>query len=243
MSIETSSTPPPKTRAIGERSAERRRLPTSTRAVAAAKRAFPEWAATDTEKRAEILARAAALIEEHAKELARGPDLRAGQADARGARRGHAPGARRALLRRGGDARCAAPTRSCHRRSGRPTARSSAARWACAPRSRRTTSRSRCWAQGRARAGERQHGGRQAGRHDAAGDAEVARDLRRGRRAGRRAQRRHRPRRRHRRRARRPPRRAPGRVHRLDRGRPARGGGAPGRCSSASRSSSAAPTR
>jgi succinate-semialdehyde dehydrogenase/glutarate-semialdehyde dehydrogenase len=39
-------------------------------AVAAAKRAFPEWAATDTEKRAEVLARAAALIEERAKDLA-----------------------------------------------------------------------------------------------------------------------------------------------------------------------------
>jgi succinate-semialdehyde dehydrogenase/glutarate-semialdehyde dehydrogenase len=39
-------------------------------AVAAAKRAFPEWAATDTEKRAEILARAASLIEERAKDLA-----------------------------------------------------------------------------------------------------------------------------------------------------------------------------
>jgi succinate-semialdehyde dehydrogenase/glutarate-semialdehyde dehydrogenase len=39
-------------------------------AVGAAKRAFPEWAATDTEKRAEILARAAALIEERAKDLA-----------------------------------------------------------------------------------------------------------------------------------------------------------------------------
>jgi succinate-semialdehyde dehydrogenase / glutarate-semialdehyde dehydrogenase len=39
-------------------------------AVAAAKRAFPEWAATDTEARAHVLARAADLIEEHAKELA-----------------------------------------------------------------------------------------------------------------------------------------------------------------------------
>jgi succinate-semialdehyde dehydrogenase / glutarate-semialdehyde dehydrogenase len=39
-------------------------------AVATAKRAFGEWAATDTEKRAEILAKAAALIEERAKELA-----------------------------------------------------------------------------------------------------------------------------------------------------------------------------
>jgi acyl-CoA reductase-like NAD-dependent aldehyde dehydrogenase len=40
------------------------------RAVAAAKQAFPEWAATGTEARAAILAKAAALIEEHAKELA-----------------------------------------------------------------------------------------------------------------------------------------------------------------------------
>jgi acyl-CoA reductase-like NAD-dependent aldehyde dehydrogenase len=40
------------------------------RAVAAAKAAFPEWAATDTEARAAILARAASLIEERAKELA-----------------------------------------------------------------------------------------------------------------------------------------------------------------------------
>jgi acyl-CoA reductase-like NAD-dependent aldehyde dehydrogenase len=39
-------------------------------AVATAKRVFPEWAATDTEKRAHILADAAALIEERAKELA-----------------------------------------------------------------------------------------------------------------------------------------------------------------------------
>jgi succinate-semialdehyde dehydrogenase/glutarate-semialdehyde dehydrogenase len=39
-------------------------------AVETAKRAFPEWATTDTEKRAQILARAAALIEENAKSLA-----------------------------------------------------------------------------------------------------------------------------------------------------------------------------
>src|SRR3954471_10595386 len=39
-------------------------------AVATAKRAFPEWAATDVEHRAGILARAAALIEERAKDLA-----------------------------------------------------------------------------------------------------------------------------------------------------------------------------
>jgi acyl-CoA reductase-like NAD-dependent aldehyde dehydrogenase len=39
-------------------------------AVATAKRAFPGWAATDTEQRAHVLTRAAALIEEHAKELA-----------------------------------------------------------------------------------------------------------------------------------------------------------------------------
>src|SRR4051812_38680190 len=39
-------------------------------AVETAKRAFPEWAATDVEKRAHILADAAALIEERAKDLA-----------------------------------------------------------------------------------------------------------------------------------------------------------------------------
>ena len=39
-------------------------------AVETAKRAFPGWAATDTEQRAHILARAAALIEENAKALA-----------------------------------------------------------------------------------------------------------------------------------------------------------------------------
>ena len=39
-------------------------------AVATAKRAFPEWSRTDVEKRAGILAKAADLIHEHAKELA-----------------------------------------------------------------------------------------------------------------------------------------------------------------------------
>src|SRR6185295_18430188 len=39
-------------------------------AVETAKRAFPEWAATPTEKRAHILAGAAALIEERAKDIA-----------------------------------------------------------------------------------------------------------------------------------------------------------------------------
>jgi succinate-semialdehyde dehydrogenase/glutarate-semialdehyde dehydrogenase len=39
-------------------------------AVATAKRAFPEWAATDVEQRAHVLAKAAALIEEHAAALA-----------------------------------------------------------------------------------------------------------------------------------------------------------------------------
>src|SRR5579862_5771486 len=39
-------------------------------AVATAKRAFAEWSRTDVEKRASILARAAALIEEHAGEVA-----------------------------------------------------------------------------------------------------------------------------------------------------------------------------
>jgi succinate-semialdehyde dehydrogenase / glutarate-semialdehyde dehydrogenase len=39
-------------------------------AVKAAKRAFPDWAGTDTEKRAHVLARAADLIEENAKSVA-----------------------------------------------------------------------------------------------------------------------------------------------------------------------------
>jgi succinate-semialdehyde dehydrogenase/glutarate-semialdehyde dehydrogenase len=39
-------------------------------AVATAKRAFPDWARVDVEKRAEILSRAAGLIEEHAVDLA-----------------------------------------------------------------------------------------------------------------------------------------------------------------------------
>jgi acyl-CoA reductase-like NAD-dependent aldehyde dehydrogenase len=39
-------------------------------AVATARRAFAEWSATDVEKRAEILARAAELIQQHARELA-----------------------------------------------------------------------------------------------------------------------------------------------------------------------------
>jgi succinate-semialdehyde dehydrogenase / glutarate-semialdehyde dehydrogenase len=39
-------------------------------AVRAAQRAFPDWSRTDAEKRAELLAAAAALIGEHAKELA-----------------------------------------------------------------------------------------------------------------------------------------------------------------------------
>jgi succinate-semialdehyde dehydrogenase/glutarate-semialdehyde dehydrogenase len=39
-------------------------------AVETAKRALPDWACTDVEKRAHILARAAELIEQHAKELA-----------------------------------------------------------------------------------------------------------------------------------------------------------------------------
>ena len=39
-------------------------------AVATAKRAFPEWSRTDVEKRAAVLAKAAALIEENARDLA-----------------------------------------------------------------------------------------------------------------------------------------------------------------------------
>ena len=106
----------------------------------------PEWSRTDVEKRAHILAEAAALIEERAKEIAARADLRAGQADRRGARRGHAPRPRRALLRRGRDQ---GPRRLPGAALGvRPRLRPGdpPARWASAPRSPRTTSRSRCWA-------------------------------------------------------------------------------------------------
>ena len=73
--------------------------------------------------------------------------------------------------------------------------------------------------EGRPRAGDGQHGRRQARGDDAAGNARGGAPVRRGRRPGRRAERRHRARCGHRRRARRPSGRAPRRLHRLDRGR------------------------
>ena len=72
-------------------------------AVATAKRAFGEWSRTDVEKRAAVLAKAAALIDEQRQVPRRDFDLRTGQAARRGDRRGDAPGARRPLLRRGRD--------------------------------------------------------------------------------------------------------------------------------------------
>src|SRR3954465_11712886 len=89
-------------------------------AVATAGRAFADWSRTDAEARAHILARAADLIEERAADVAavltseQGKPLAAARGEAthpappgdghaarRGPRRGHAPRARRALLRRG----------------------------------------------------------------------------------------------------------------------------------------------
>ena len=105
-------------------------------AVATAKRAFPEWAATDAEKRAHILAKAADAHRRARQGPRRAADLRAGQADRRGARRGHPPRPRRALLRRGGDQGARRlPGAAVHVRARlRPW--SSAARWASARRSR-----------------------------------------------------------------------------------------------------------
>ena len=183
--------------------------------------AFPEWARTDVEQRAHVLAKAAALIEEHAKSTRAAADLRAGQAGRRGARRGHPPRPRRALLRRGGHQGPRRLPGAARPRSGPPTGmvirRPMGVCAAITPYNFPLTLLGTKVAPG---AGERQHGRRQAGRDDAAGDARGRAPLRRGRRARRRAQRRHRPRLGDRRRARRPSRRPPRRVHRLDRGRP-----------------------
>ena len=92
-------------------------------AVATAKRAFPEWAATDTETRAHILAGAATLIEERAKDIAAVLTSEQGKPIARGARRGHPPRARRALLRGGRDQGPRRLPGSARRRSAPPTAR------------------------------------------------------------------------------------------------------------------------
>ena len=72
-------------------------------AVATAKRAFPEWSRTDVEQRAAILAKAADLIQENAKELAGTLTAEQGKPFAEAMRGGQPPGARRALLRGGGD--------------------------------------------------------------------------------------------------------------------------------------------
>ena len=149
----------------------------------------------------------------------RAADLRAGQADRRGARRGHPPRPRRALLRRGGDQGARRPSGAAvdaraRLRDGHPppdgrVRGDHALQLPAHPAGH----------EGRARAGQRQHGGGQARVDHAAGHARGRAPVRRGRRARRRAERRHRPRRDDRRRARRPPRRAPHRVHRRDRDR------------------------
>ena len=165
-------------------------------AVATAKRAFPEWAATDTEKRAHILADAAALIEERAKELAAVLTSEQGKpiAEARGEVTHLAHGVRYY-------AEAATKVRGAYQElpvGVRPRLR------AGDPPADRRLRRDHplqlpahaAGDEGRAGAGERQHRRRQAGGDDAAGDARGRAHLRRGGRARRRAQRRHRPRRR-----------------------------------------------
>ncbi len=192
-------------------------------AVATAKRAFPEWSRTDVEKRAAILAKAADLIHEHAKDLAAKLTVRAGQAAGRGDGRGQPSRAWRALLRRGGDEGArglSGPSEHAGAllRDGDPPSdgrlRGDHALQLPADAARD---------QGRAGAGEREHGRGQAGRHHSAGHARGGAAVLRGRRPRRRAQRGHRPRRGDRRCPRRPSRRAPRRLHRLDRGRAPRG--------------------
>ena len=166
--------------------------PTWTLAVETARRAFPEWAATDVEERAHVLRQGGRADRGARQRPRRAADLRAGQAGRRGARRGHPPRARRALLRRGGDqGERRVPGAAVHVRArlrpGHPPpdgrVRGDHALQLPADPARD---------EGRARAGDRQHGRRQAGGDDAAGDARGRAAVRRGRRARRRAQRRHR---------------------------------------------------
>ena len=102
---------------------ERRRRPTSTSRSRRRKRAFPEWAATDTEKRAHILAAAAALIEERAKDIAALLTAEQGKPilEARGEVTHLAHGVR--YYAEAAHEGHAAPTRTCRPRSAPPTAR------------------------------------------------------------------------------------------------------------------------
>ena len=192
-------------------------------AVATAKRAFAEWSRTDVEKRAAILAKAADLIHEHAKELAAKLTSEQGKpiAEAIGEVNHLAHGVRYY-------AEAATKVRGAYQdlpstlgpAYGMVIRRPIGVCAAITPYNFPLTLLGH---QGGAGAGRGQHRRRQAGGDDAAGHARGGAAVLRGRRARRRAQRRHRPRLGDRRRARRPSRRAARRVHRLDRGRPPRG--------------------
>ena len=191
-------------------------------AVATAKRAFAEWSRTDVEKRAAILAKAADLIHEHAKELAATLTSEQGKpvAEAMGEVTHLAHGVRYY-------AEAATKVRGSYQdlpstlgpAYGMVIRRPMGVCAAITPYNFPLTLLGH---QGRTGAGDGQHGGGQARGHDAAGHARGGAPVLRGRRARRRAQRGHRARLGHRRRARRPPRRPPRGLHRLDRGGAAR---------------------
>ena len=201
--------------------------PTSTRAVRAAHAAFADWSALASPSAARSSARPPRHVEAHVDELDPAARRRAGQDDPRGADRAAQGGRHARALRGPGEGSCAA--RTCTGSTRASTGACCAGRSASSARSCRGTSRRRCCATSSARRCVcRQHGRRQAGRHDAADDAAPRRDPRRGagcppgvfnvvtgdRRRGRRG-------------ARHAPARAQGRVHRLDADRRARHGAAP----------------
>ena len=156
------------------------------RAVAAARRAFDgPWSKCKPYERQALLLKIADLVEQHFEELARSTP-RHGRADQPHPRQPPARSGHAALLRRHGDRRCTArPSRTrCPARSSPSRSRSRSA-WSA--RSSRGTARYGDDLEDRPGAGDRLHGGAEAGRGSAADAAAARRALPRGRRpAGRR---------------------------------------------------------
>ena len=212
-------------------------------AVATAKRAFPEWSRTDVEQRAAILAKAADLIHENAKELAGTLTAEQGKPFAEAMREVNhlAHGVRfyaEAATKVRGAYQELPSTMGPSYGHGDPPPDGGVRRDHAVQLPAHAARH-----QGRPGAGEREHGRGEAGRDDAAGDAAGRAGVRRGGSAGRRAQRGHRPRVGDRRRAGLAPGRAPRRVHGLHRRSGATSPGSRARTSSACRWSSAARTR
>ena len=151
-------------------------------AVATAKRAFPEWAATDAEAWAHTLAKAASLIEERAAELAAILTSEQGKsiAEARGEVTHLAHGVRcyaeAATKVRGAYQELPSAFGPAYGQVIRRPASAHALQLSPHPAGN----------QGRAAARERQHGRGKASRHHAAGHAPGGEHLRRSGRAGRR---------------------------------------------------------